>query len=187
MAYCKIYKGNKKGQWNNEKYSNQLNSMYLTAFQSTFPTSITPKFYVLQHTIGGKTSGFQDCGFKEARFFNPQGVAWRGDDIYVADTDNHRIRLVRASHFYMIHFLPMYTSPVFIVTLVLTPVVNKIHSILFHSILLSMRLKLSQYPRPFNLCLSCLVKFFLLSLFFQFLGFYQEIHFSSRLIWRRKQ
>ncbi len=48
----------------------------------------------MQHTIGGKTAGFQDGSFGEARFFNPQGVAWRGDDIYVADTDNHRIRMV---------------------------------------------------------------------------------------------
>lgn len=44
--------------------------------------------------IGGPSRGLQDGGFEQARFFRPQGLAWVGDRIYVADTYNHAIRLV---------------------------------------------------------------------------------------------
>ena len=44
--------------------------------------------------VGGKGSGLADGSFEEALFFNPQGVTWRGDSVYVADTDNHCVRQV---------------------------------------------------------------------------------------------
>lgn len=47
------------------------------------------------HKIGGKLSGFKDGNFKECRFDSPQGVAFLSSDIlYVADTENHAIRMV---------------------------------------------------------------------------------------------
>lgn len=45
--------------------------------------------------IGGKTSGFADGDFVTARFNSPQGVTFFNDHlIYVADTENHAIRLI---------------------------------------------------------------------------------------------
>ena len=42
--------------------------------------------------IGGPLRGLQDGSFEQARFFRPQGLAWVGDKIYVADTENHALR-----------------------------------------------------------------------------------------------
>lgn len=44
--------------------------------------------------IGGLERGLRDGGFTEARFFRPQGLAWTGDKIYVADAENHALREV---------------------------------------------------------------------------------------------
>lgn len=44
--------------------------------------------------IGGPASGFVDGKFNVAKFNSPQGLALNGDDLYIADTDNHAIRLV---------------------------------------------------------------------------------------------
>ncbi|XP_074643748.1 NHL repeat-containing protein 2-like isoform X2 [Tubulanus polymorphus] len=48
----------------------------------------------IQHVIGGTDAGFNDGQFDECRFRNPQGTVWKQQSIYVADTDNHSIRLV---------------------------------------------------------------------------------------------
>ncbi|OZB80908.1 MAG: hypothetical protein B7X28_05875 [Halothiobacillus sp. 13-55-253] len=45
-------------------------------------------------TIGDGKAGFADGSFATAEFNRPQGIAWLGDDLYVADTDNQRIRRV---------------------------------------------------------------------------------------------
>lgn len=42
---------------------------------------------------GGKP-GFRDGSYKDARFALPQGLAFHGDTLYVADTDNQRIRAI---------------------------------------------------------------------------------------------
>jgi thiol-disulfide isomerase/thioredoxin len=42
--------------------------------------------------IGGLSRGLQDGSFEQALFFRPQGLAWVGDRIYVADTENHALR-----------------------------------------------------------------------------------------------
>ena len=42
--------------------------------------------------IGGPSRGTQNGSFEQARFFRPQGLAWVGDRIYVADTENHALR-----------------------------------------------------------------------------------------------
>ena len=44
------------------------------------------------HKVGGKGRDLYDGDFSEARFFRPQGLAWVGDKIYVADTENHALR-----------------------------------------------------------------------------------------------
>ncbi|MEM4231822.1 MAG: redoxin domain-containing protein, partial [Candidatus Nitrosocaldus sp.] len=45
--------------------------------------------------IIGSNKGFTDGPLSEARFFRPQGVAWADDStIYVADTENHAIRMI---------------------------------------------------------------------------------------------
>ncbi|KAL0270394.1 UNVERIFIED_CONTAM: hypothetical protein PYX00_007820 [Menopon gallinae] len=49
----------------------------------------------IKYKIGGKTSGFQDGSLQEAKFNSPQGVAFYNEfEIYVADTENHAIRLI---------------------------------------------------------------------------------------------
>lgn len=49
---------------------------------------------VTHHVIGGKANGFKDGGFHEALFHSPQGVVMKDEMIYVADTENHAIRMV---------------------------------------------------------------------------------------------
>ncbi|XP_056153242.1 NHL repeat-containing protein 2 [Lampris incognitus] len=46
------------------------------------------------HAVGGPESGRQDGDLSEASFFSPQGVAIKGDTVYVADTENHLIRKI---------------------------------------------------------------------------------------------
>ncbi|XP_059181226.1 NHL repeat-containing protein 2 [Centropristis striata] len=48
----------------------------------------------LLHVIGGPKSGRQDGNLSEASFNSPQGVAIKGDTVYVADTENHLIRKI---------------------------------------------------------------------------------------------
>lgn len=48
----------------------------------------------LLHIIGGPDSGRNDGTFSEASFNSPQGVAIKGDLVYVADTENHLIRKI---------------------------------------------------------------------------------------------
>ncbi|WP_290681620.1 redoxin family protein [Halothiobacillus sp. 15-55-196] len=45
-------------------------------------------------SIGDGKAGFADGSFATAEFNRPQGIAWLGDDLYVADTDNQRIRRI---------------------------------------------------------------------------------------------
>lgn len=44
--------------------------------------------------IGSGVEGFRDGDFKTAQFHEPQGVLVDGQQIYVADTGNHRLRLI---------------------------------------------------------------------------------------------
>jgi thiol-disulfide isomerase/thioredoxin/sugar lactone lactonase YvrE len=52
------------------------------------------------YRIGGRERGLLDGDFENARFFRPQGVLWiqdkgkNEDKIYVADTENHALRLI---------------------------------------------------------------------------------------------
>ncbi|GAB4132071.1 MAG: hypothetical protein Kow0040_12270 [Thermogutta sp.] len=48
----------------------------------------------LQAVIGNGRAGLKDGGFDEAQFSQPQGMAARGDELYVADTENHAIRRI---------------------------------------------------------------------------------------------
>ncbi|KPK85107.1 MAG: alkyl hydroperoxide reductase [Phycisphaerae bacterium SM23_33] len=48
----------------------------------------------LQHVIGTGRTGADDGPFDRATFNHPQGLALAGGDLYVADTENHLIRLV---------------------------------------------------------------------------------------------
>ncbi|XP_061564322.1 NHL repeat-containing protein 2 [Cololabis saira] len=48
----------------------------------------------LLHVIGGPKNGRRDGNFSEASFHSPQGVAIKGDTVYVADTENHLIRKI---------------------------------------------------------------------------------------------
>ena len=45
-------------------------------------------------TIGSGLQGDTDAIFSQARFYRPQGLALDGDLLYVADTENHQIRVV---------------------------------------------------------------------------------------------
>ena len=44
--------------------------------------------------IGTGTAGWVDGGFDHANFYRPQGLALDGDDLYVADTENHVVRAI---------------------------------------------------------------------------------------------
>ena len=48
----------------------------------------------LVDTIGTGESGAADGAFDKATFYRPQGLALSGDNLYVADTENHLIRRV---------------------------------------------------------------------------------------------
>ncbi|NMC19476.1 MAG: redoxin domain-containing protein [Thermogutta sp.] len=48
----------------------------------------------LQAVIGSGQAGLKDGSFAEARFSQPQGMAVRGNEVYVADTQNHAIRRI---------------------------------------------------------------------------------------------
>lgn len=46
------------------------------------------------HIIGSGERGLQDGNFSESSFFRPQGVVWKDDFIFVADTENHALRKI---------------------------------------------------------------------------------------------
>ncbi|TBR07940.1 MAG: redoxin domain-containing protein [Candidatus Nitrosotenuis sp.] len=46
------------------------------------------------NVIGSGKPGLEDGDLAGAKFFRPQGVVWRGDEIFVADTENHAIRKI---------------------------------------------------------------------------------------------
>ncbi len=46
------------------------------------------------HTIGSGKTGMTDGKFSDATFFRPQGVSWKDDLIFVADTENHALRKI---------------------------------------------------------------------------------------------
>ena len=48
----------------------------------------------LQEVIGSGTAGAADGDYKSASFFRPQGTALVGDKLYIADTENHLLRVV---------------------------------------------------------------------------------------------
>ncbi|HEY6331295.1 MAG TPA: thioredoxin-like domain-containing protein [Blastocatellia bacterium] len=48
----------------------------------------------VKQVIGGGDVGFSDGSFEQATFNHPQGMAFDGSKLYVADTENHAIRLV---------------------------------------------------------------------------------------------
>ncbi len=48
----------------------------------------------LVETIGSGEHGFADGAFDKASFYRPQGMALDADNLYIADTENHLIRLV---------------------------------------------------------------------------------------------
>ncbi len=50
--------------------------------------------YEVKDVIGTGTAGLKDGSYSEATFSKPQGMALKGDILYVADTENHAIRAV---------------------------------------------------------------------------------------------
>ena len=46
------------------------------------------------HVIGNGNAGLVDGAFTSAEFFRPQGIAWSGNDLFVADTENHALRKI---------------------------------------------------------------------------------------------
>ena len=49
-------------------------------------------------TIGSGQAGFKDGSFSEAAFSLPQGLAYDGKRLYVADTNNHAVRAIDLEH-----------------------------------------------------------------------------------------
>lgn len=54
-------------------------------------TDLAGKFI---ETIGSGRIGLADGGYDEAQFFRLQGVAWHDGNLYVADAENHALRVV---------------------------------------------------------------------------------------------
>jgi len=58
---------------------------------------------VVHDVIGGRLGGAdaevgdEDGGFEDARFYRPQGMALDGDILYIADTENHKVRAASVS------------------------------------------------------------------------------------------
>jgi DNA-binding beta-propeller fold protein YncE len=52
----------------------------------------------VEHIIGRGVPGPDDGGFDQATFARPQGMAWEGNIIYVADTENQALRRVDLQH-----------------------------------------------------------------------------------------
>lgn len=50
--------------------------------------------YEVQQVIGTSARGFVDGALSDAQFNKPHGLAVRGDLLYVADTENHAIRVI---------------------------------------------------------------------------------------------
>ncbi|XP_046421281.1 NHL repeat-containing protein 2 isoform X2 [Neodiprion fabricii] len=48
----------------------------------------------VEHVVGGYAPAFRDGNFQTARFNAPQGICSLGDEIFVADTENHAIRKI---------------------------------------------------------------------------------------------
>ncbi|MCS6863417.1 MAG: alkyl hydroperoxide reductase, partial [Abditibacteriales bacterium] len=48
----------------------------------------------LREVVGSGEEGYRDGSFEEAQFRHPQGMAYDGRVLYVADTENHAIRVV---------------------------------------------------------------------------------------------
>lgn len=48
----------------------------------------------IMYEVGSGRRGFEDGYFKTCSFFRPQGVAWKGNVLFVADTENHAIRKI---------------------------------------------------------------------------------------------
>lgn len=48
----------------------------------------------IMHVVGNGKAALADGDFDTASFFRPQGVVWNGDDLYVADTENHALRKI---------------------------------------------------------------------------------------------
>jgi thiol-disulfide isomerase/thioredoxin len=46
------------------------------------------------NVVGSGKVGLKDGDFAVAEFFRPQGIAWNGDILYVADTENHALRKI---------------------------------------------------------------------------------------------
>ncbi|MFM8659422.1 MAG: thioredoxin-like domain-containing protein [Candidatus Nitrosotenuis sp.] len=46
------------------------------------------------HIVGSGKAGFIDGDYANSQFFRPQGVAWNGDILIVADTENHALRQI---------------------------------------------------------------------------------------------
>ncbi|XP_021371936.1 NHL repeat-containing protein 2-like isoform X2 [Mizuhopecten yessoensis] len=55
---------------------------------------ICSKDGIVQSVVGGGKKGLQDGSFKDSQFNSPQGMVFVGDDLYVADTENHVVRKV---------------------------------------------------------------------------------------------
>ncbi|XP_060063589.1 NHL repeat-containing protein 2-like [Ylistrum balloti] len=49
---------------------------------------------IVQCIVGGGKKGLENGSFKDAQFNSPQGMVFVGEDLYVADTENHVIRKI---------------------------------------------------------------------------------------------
>ncbi|MCC7407623.1 MAG: redoxin domain-containing protein, partial [Phycisphaeraceae bacterium] len=69
------------------------NILWVTDSNHHRVVALSPRGEVMQ-VIGSGQAGLVDGSLAEARFNKPQGLAIAGDKIYVADTENHAVRMI---------------------------------------------------------------------------------------------
>ena len=84
-------------------YASDFTRLVVDSKGNIFVASSEPLIYKITpagelSVFAGGTEGFADGKGSAARFHNPQGIAIDGaDNLYIADSDNHRIRMISPS------------------------------------------------------------------------------------------
>jgi DNA-binding beta-propeller fold protein YncE len=69
-------------------------TLYITDSNNNRIILLSPRSGEVLRVIGSGKKGLQDGTLEEAEFNKPQGIAWDHDMLYVADTENHAVRVV---------------------------------------------------------------------------------------------
>lgn len=77
-----------------EIFSSETREMLIVSDTGNNRILVTDIYGKIEHVIGGYDPGFKDGDFKKAKFHSPQGICILEETIYVADNENHAIRMI---------------------------------------------------------------------------------------------